>query len=102
MACIVQSIQVNCIMRLISIFILSLSLRGSKGFSVDYVVNKLKFIQGLFGPLSQTGGKYVMMHYKFTSFIRHLYLLQQPRLIRFMAMCIDQRGKLFLEAAPLA
>ena len=56
LACMVQSIQVNCIMRLISFFILFLSLRGSKGFSVDYVFNKLKSIQGLFGPLSQKEG----------------------------------------------
>lgn len=51
-------------MRLISIFILSLalSLRSSKGFSVDYVVNKLKSVQGLFGSLSLSRGTYVIIH----------------------------------------
>ena len=55
---IVQSNQVNCGMRLITIFIFYLSLRsGSNGFSVDYVVNKLKAVQGLFGSLSQSRGR---------------------------------------------
>ena len=43
-------------MRLTNILILSLSLIVSNGFSVDYVVNKLKSVQSLLGSLSPNRG----------------------------------------------
>jgi len=44
-------------MRLTTILILSLSLIVSNGFSVDYVVNKLKSVQSLLGSLSPNGAR---------------------------------------------
>ena len=80
-------------MRLTPILFLSLTLIGSNGFSVDYVLNKLKSVQSLLGSLSQHGGIVCIL-----SLILHLldFELALPQQGPTIDMTRDRRGKSFL------
>ena len=80
-------------MRLTSILFLSLALIGSNGFSVDYVLNKLKSVQSLLGSLSQHGGIMCIL-----SLILHLLPFELALLQHGLTidMTRDRRGKSFL------